>query len=176
MSVNYYSVFVVPGRENKTRDLLMNRAVAQKLWGDSIQQIVIPTEKEYVTKNGQRKIVDKKVFPGYLFIKMYLDKESEQLVRSTQGVSGFVHVNNKPVPLKEHEIDKILKALENQEGTPKSSFKVNDVVKIVAGPFADFSGKVESADDIKGKIKAYVMIFGRDTLVELDMKDVEIVK
>jgi transcription termination/antitermination protein NusG len=176
MSVNYYSVFVVPGRENRTRDLIMNRAVAQKLWGESIQQILIPTEKEYVTKNGERKIVDKKVFPGYLFVKMYLDKQSEQLVRSTQGVSGFVHVNNKPVPLRDEEIDRILKNLEEQEDTPKSSFRSNDIIKIVAGPFADFNGKVHSIDEIKGKIKAYVMVFGRDTLVELEMKDVEIQK
>jgi transcriptional antiterminator NusG len=176
MSVNYYSVFVVPGRENKTRDLLLNRAVSQKIWGDTILDIIIPTEKEYVTKNGQRKIVDKKVFPGYLFVKMYLDKQSEQLIRSTQGVSGFVHVNNKPVPLETYEIDRILRNLENQENTPKSSYKVNDIIQIVSGPFADFSGKVESVDDIKGKIKAYVMVFGRDTLIELEMKDVELNK
>jgi transcriptional antiterminator NusG len=176
MSVNYYSVFVIPGRENKTRDLLLNRAVAQNMWGKSILSILIPEEKEYATKNGERKIVDKKVFPGYLFVKMELDKESEQLVRSTQGVSGFVHINNRPVPLAEHEITRILKNIESKEDTPKSSFKINDTIGIVVGPFSEFTGKVDSVDDIKGKLKAYVMVFGRDTLVELDIKDVELIK
>jgi len=174
--VRYYAVHTLSGKEKKARDLLLNRAVAQRAWQNSIYEILIPTEKEYVTRNGKRKIVDKKTFPGYLFIKMELDKDSMQLVRSTDGIAGFVELNKKPVPLEDHEVKNILRSMEQAEETPKASFKVNDVVTIVSGAFADFTGKVESVDDVKGKIKTYVQVFGRETLVEFDIKDVELLK
>jgi len=175
--VNYYAVHVMSGRENKTRDLLLNRAVAQRQWQDTILDIIIPTEKEYVTRRGKRVVADKKVFPGYIFVKMHLDDNTEKLVQGTDGVTGFVRSGSKPVPVAEKEIETILKNLENsQEDSPKSNFKPNDVVSIISGPFADFSGKIESIDESKGKIKAYVNIFGRDTLVELAIKDVKPIK
>jgi len=174
MSVKYYSVHVIPGRENKARDMLLNRAVAHKAWQDTILEIIIPTQKEFVTRNGKRKIVDKKIFPGYIFIKMYLDEYTEKLVQGTDGVSGFVRVGKKPVPMEDYEIEKILKNLENQEESPQSTFKPNDIVLIVSGPFSEFKGKIESVDETKSKVKAYVNIFGRDTLAEFDMKDVQL--
>ena len=103
MSVKYYSVHVIPGRENKVRDLLLGRAIAHKAWQDTIFDIIIPTQKEYVTRNGKRKIVDKKIFPGYIFLKMYLDEDSEKLVQGTDGVSGcslFVRTDTDGIPLK----------------------------------------------------------------------------
>lgn len=174
--VRYYTVHTLSGKEKKARDLLLNRAVAQKVWQNSIYDILIPTEKEYVTRNGKRKIIDKKTFPGYLFIKMILDKETMQLVRATDGITGFVELNKKPVPLEDYEVKNILRTMEESKEAPKASFKSDDVVTIVSGAFADFTGKVESVDDVKGKIKAYVQIFGRETLLELDIKDVELLK
>ena len=174
--VKYYAVHTLSGKENKARDLLLNRAVAQKVWQNSIYDILIPTEKEYVTRSGKRKIVDKKTFPGYLFIKMILDKETMQLVKSTDGIAGFVEINKKPVPLEDYEIKNILRTMEQSKEVPKASYKMHDIVNIVSGAFADFSGKVESVDDAKGKIKAYVQVFGRETLVEFDINDVELLK
>jgi transcriptional antiterminator NusG len=174
MSVKYYSVHVIPGRENKVRDLLLGRAIAHKAWQDTIFDIIIPTQKEYVTRNGKRKIVDKKIFPGYIFLKMYLDEDSEKLVQGTDGVSGFVRSGKKPVPMEDYEVQKILKNLDSTNETPQSTFKPNDIVLIVSGPFSEFTGKVESVDETKAKLKAYVNIFGRDTLAEFDMKDVQL--
>jgi transcriptional antiterminator NusG len=105
---------------------------------------------------------------------MYLDEYTEKLVQGTDGVSGFVRVGKKPVPMEDYEIKKILKNLENQEESPQSIFKPNDIVLIVSGPFSEFKGKIESVDETKSKVKAYVNIFGRDTLAEFDMKDVQL--
>jgi transcriptional antiterminator NusG len=174
--VNWYAVHVLSGRESKTKDLLLNRAIKMNFWKNSIMEILIPTEKEYVTRNGKRKIIDKKIFPGYLFINMDLDKESEQLVQSTDGITGFVRIGTKPIPVEDYEIKRILKNINSVEDAPKSSYKNNDVVLIVAGPFADFTGKVDHIDDARGKIKCLVQIFGRDTSVELDMNQVELCK
>jgi len=173
---NWYAIHTLSGKENKARDMLLNRAVLQKAWQDTILEIIIPTEKQYVTKRGKRTVVDKKVFPGYIFVKMFLDKETEKLVQGTDGISGFVRSGTKPVPMSEFEITRILQNLNQPEESPKSNFKSQDIVTIVAGPFNDFSGKIDSVDEVKGKVKAYVNIFGRDTLVELSIQDVELVK
>lgn len=169
----WYSLHVMAGKEARARDNLLARAIACNAWQDSIFDILIPTEKEYVTKRGKRQIMDRKVFPGYIFVRMYLDKETEKIVQGTEGVIGFVRTGTKPSPMPDHEIKAILKKLEHDNETPKSTYKANDIVTIVAGPFADFSAKIETVDDVKGKIKGYVNIFGRDTLVELQMKDVQ---
>jgi transcriptional antiterminator NusG len=175
MSSKFYAVHVMPGRENKAKDMLLNRAVAYKAWQDTIFDILVPTEKEFVTVRGKRKIVDKKVFPGYIFVKMFLDEISEKVVQGTDGVSGFVRSGKKPVPMEDSEIQKILNILEkSKDETPKSNFKTNDIILIVSGPFSEFQAKIESVDEAKGRIKAYVNIFGRDTLTELDIKDVQL--
>ena len=170
---NYFSVHVISGHEQKVKSALLNRAVAYKAWQETIFDILIPTEKTYETRGNKRKIVDKKVMPGYVFIKMYLDQDTERIVQGTDSVLGFVKSGNKPVPMDDHDIQKIIKHLENAEDdTPKSNFKVNEIVEIVSGPFADFSAKVESVDEIKARVKALINIFGRDTSVELDMQDI----
>lgn len=174
--MNWYAIHTLSGKENKARDLLLNRAVLQRAWQDSIMEIIIPTEKEYVTRRGKRTVIDKKVFPGYIFVKMFLDRETEKLVQGTEGVSGFVRSGAKPVPMSQDEINRILKNLQQPDEAPKSNFKTNDIIRIVSGPFNDFTGKIDVVDEIKGKIKAYVNIFGRDTLVELSIQDVEINK
>lgn len=162
------------GKENKVRDLLLNRAITTKTWGDTIQEILVPTEKEYVTKNNVRKIVDRKVYPGYVFVKMHVNDDTERLVQGTEGVTGFVRSGAKPVPLTDQEAKYLLNLINKvDEDVPKSKYSEKDIVKIVTGPFADFNGSVAEVDEIKGKVKAYINIFGRDTLVELDMQDIE---
>ena len=173
--VQYYAVHVLSGRENKSRDNLIARAINQKLWQDTILQILIPTEKTYVTRNGQRKIVDKKIFPGYIFVKAHLDDDTQKLVQGTEGVSGFVRSGTKPVPMSENEVENILKSMEDaKESAPKAQLKQKDTVRILSGPFSDFSGIIDSYDPIKGKIKAFINIFGRDTLTELNVDEVEL--
>jgi transcriptional antiterminator NusG len=173
--VQYYAVHVLSGREQKSRDNLISRAVNQKMWGDTIMDILIPTEKVFTTKNGERKIVDKKVFPGYIFVKAHLDDHTQKLVQGTDGVSGFVRSGSKPVPMSEKEVENILKNIEEaKESAPKAQLKQKDTIRILAGPFADFNGIIESYDPVKGKIKAYINIFGRDTLTELNVDEVEL--
>ncbi len=170
---NWYSLHVMSGKESTTRDKLLARAMSARLWQNSIFDILIPTEKEYVTKRGKRQVVDKKVFPGYIFVKMMLDEDIEKFIYGTDGVVGFVKTGSKPAAIPDAEIQEILKKLADSDGSPKSNFKVNDIVKIVEGPFSDFPAKIEHVDESKGKVKAFVNIFGRDTSVELDIKDIQ---
>lgn len=170
---NWYSLHVMSGKEGKARDNLLARAIKGNMWQNVIFDILIPTEKEYITRRGKRVIADKKVFPGYLFVKMVLDKETEQVVHATDGVLGFVRSGSRPSPMPDNEIKAILKRLESVDDAPKSHFKANEIVSIIAGPFADFSAKIETVDETKGKLKAYVNVFGRDTIVEFDIKDVQ---
>lgn len=172
---NFYAVHVMAGKESKARDALLARAVAHNMWKNAIVDILIPTEKEYATKRGKRVIVDKKVFPGYIFVKMMLDDDSERVVKNTEGIINFVRVGGKPVPMPDYEIEAILKKLEHHdEVIPKSQFKPNEIISIISGPFEGYSGKIESVDETKGKIKAYVHVFGRDTLSEFEIKDVQV--
>jgi len=170
---NWYSLHVMAGKEGKARDNLLARAIKSNMWQNVIFDILIPTEKEYITRRGKRVVADKKVFPGYIFVKMVLDDETEKVVYASDGVLGFVKSGSRPSPMPDHEIQAILKRLESNEDTPKSNFKANDIVSIIAGPFADFSAKIDSVDETKGKLKAYVNVFGRDTIVEFDIKDVQ---
>jgi transcriptional antiterminator NusG len=170
---NWYSLHVMSGKEGKARDNLLARAIKGNLWQNLIFDILIPTEKEYITRRGKRVIADKKVFPGYIFVKMVLDDETEKIVHATDGVLGFVRSGSKPSPMPDHEIKAILQRLESVDETPKSHFKANEIVSIISGPFSDFSAKIDSVDETKGKLKAFVNVFGRDTIVEFDIKDVQ---
>jgi transcriptional antiterminator NusG len=174
MNAKYYSVRVASGRENKARNALFHRAQSEGAWGNTIFDIIVPTSKEYATRAGKRKIVDKKIFPGYLFIKMYFDEQTEKIVQGTDGISGFVRSGKNPTPIEDHEIQNILKNIDNTKESPKSEFKTNDIVLVIAGPFSEFTGKIVSVDEDKGKVKALVNIFGRDTIAEFDIQDVEI--
>ena len=104
MGINYFSIHVITGHEAKVKDAILSRSIAYKAWQETIFDILIPTEKEYITRGNKRKIVDKKVLPGYVFIKMYLDQDTEKIVQGTDSVLGFVRSGNKPVPMEEHEI------------------------------------------------------------------------
>ena len=146
---------------------------------DKIFQVVVPTEEEIVLKEGKRRAERKKVFPGYILIQMSLDDESWYAVRNTPGVTGFVSTEDemdkrpKPVPLEDKEVEAILKQIES--GPPKVTvgFQKGQMVRIGAGPFADFIGSVSDIDAGKGKIRVLVSFFGRETPVELDFLQVE---
>lgn len=173
MPKSWYAVHTIAGHENKVKDVLTRRAQVEGFWDLDIFQILIPTERELQTRNGKRYEMDRKVFPGYILVQMQLTDDTFKLVKSTSGVTGFVQSGNKPVPLEEYEVQRILKNLEASQETPKVSWQKGEAIRVVEGPFSDFSGKIEEVSAEKEKLKVLINIFGRDTPVELDFNQVE---
>lgn len=169
----WYAVHTIAGHENKVKDVLTRRAIVEGVWELDIFQILIPTEQELQTRNGKRYLRDKKVFPGYILVQMSLTDDTYKLVKSTSGVTGFVQSGNKPVPLEEYEVRRIMTNLEASKEAPKVSWNKGDAIRVVEGPFSDFSGKIEEVSPDKEKLKVLINIFGRDTPVELDFSQVE---
>jgi transcriptional antiterminator NusG len=169
----WYAVHTIAGHENKVRDVLTRRAQVEGLWALDIYQVLIPTEKELATRNGKRYEKDKKVFPGYILVQMHLNDESYKLVKSTSGVTGFVQSGNKPVPLEEYEVRRIMTNLEASKEAPKVAWNKGDAIRVVEGPFSESSGKILDVMADKEKLKVLINIFGRDTPVELDFNQVE---
>ena len=139
---------------------------------DIIFQIVVPTEEEIELKEGVRRTTEKRVFPGYILIEMLMDENSWFVVRNTPGVTGFVGAD-KPYPLRQEEVDKILKRMEADAPKIKVNFKVGQRVRIVEGPFEDFMGTVDELDLDRARVRVLVNFFGRETQVELDFLQVE---
>ncbi|MBI1333573.1 MAG: transcription termination/antitermination factor NusG [Armatimonadetes bacterium] len=173
MPKSWYAVHTIAGHENKVRDVLTRRAQVEGLWDYDIFEILIPTEKELHTRNGKRVEKDRKVFPGYILVNMMLTDDAFKLVKSTSGVTGFVQSGNKPIPLENYEVTRIMSNLEASQEAPKVAWNKGENIRVVAGPFSDFSGKIEEVSTEKEKLKVLINIFGRDTPVELDFDQVE---
>lgn len=141
--------------------------------GDEVFQIVIPTEEEIEVKNGQRHTVTKKILPSYLLVEMLMSDHSWNIVRNTPGVTGFVSSGNKPVPLREEEVEQILKQMAAEAPKVKVGFRQGQSVRVTDGPFIDFVGVVDEISEDKGKVKVLLTLFGRETPVELDFLQVE---
>lgn len=169
----WYAVHTIAGHENKVRDVLTRRAQVEGLWQLDIYDILIPTEREMTTRNGKRYEMDRKVFPGYILVQMQLSDDAYKLVKSTSGVTGFVQSGNKPVPLEDYEVRRIMSNLESSKEAPKITWNKNDAIRVVEGPFSDFTGKIEEVNTEKEKLKVLINIFGRDTPVELEFTQVE---
>lgn len=169
----WYAVHTIAGHENKVRDVLTRRAQVEGYWDRDLYQILIPTEQELQTRAGKRVVVDKKVFPGYILVQMSMTDDMYKLVKSTSGVTGFVQSGNKPVPLEEYEVRRILTNLETSKEAPKVSWAKGAAIRVVEGPFSDFTGKIEEVNSDREKLKVLINIFGRDTPVELDFSQVE---
>ena len=169
MDASWYVVHTYSGHENKVKANL-EKMVENRGMIDDIFEVAVPTEEYTDDKNGVKKVKERKMFPGYVLVKMIINDESWYLVRNTRGVTGFVGPGSKPVPLTEQEV----KALGVQEAIlPFTNLNIKDVVKVTSGPFESFMGTVESLNLEKGKVKVYVSMFGRETLVELDFDQVE---
>ncbi len=165
----WYVVHTYSGYENKVRANL-EKMVENRGMGDEIIEIAVPTEEYTDTKGGKQKIKERKLFPGYVLVKMHITDESWYLIRNTRGVTGFVGPGSKPIPLSEDEV----KALGVQERSlPEIDFKDGDIVRVISGPFENFMGTVDSINLEKGKAKVYVSMFGRETLVELEFSRIE---
>ncbi|HWD37372.1 MAG TPA: transcription termination/antitermination protein NusG [Fimbriimonas sp.] len=173
MPKSWYAVHTIAGHENKVKDVLTRRAQVEGLWDLDIYQILIPTERELQTRNGKRYEMDRKVFPGYILVQMALTDDTFKLVKSTSGVTGFVQSGNKPVPLADYEVGRIMQNLEKSQEAPKVSWQKSEAIRVVEGPFSDFTGKIEEVNTEKEKLKVLINIFGRDTPVELDFNQVE---
>jgi len=173
MPKTWYAVHTIAGHENKVRDVLTRRAQVEGFWQRDIYDILIPTERELTTRNGKRVERDRKVFPGYILVQMALTDETLKLVKSTSGVTGFVQSGNRPVPLEEYEVRRIMTNLETSQEAPKVNWQKGDAIRVIEGPFSDFAGKIEEVSAEKEKLKVLINIFGRDTPVELDFSQVE---
>lgn len=163
----WYVVHTYSGHEAKVANALHQR-VETMGQTDKIFEVLIPTQEVIQIRSGKKQNVIEKIFPGYLLAKMILDDASWLTVRTTQGITGFVGVGNKPTPISDAEVETIQKFMSLGAPKFKAKFSVGEAVKITDGPFAEFLGSVESIDEEKGKIRVLVSIFGRETPVELD--------
>lgn len=167
----WYVLHTYAGHENKVAETLLQRIDTMGLEHE-IYEMLIPVQEKIRVRRGQRETVKEKIFPGYMLIRMKLSDQSWLAVRTTQGVTGFVGIGNKPTPLPKHEVQAIQKFMSQGAPSYKADFAVGEAVKIIEGPFADFIGSVESIDQEKGMVTVLVSIFGRETPVELDFLQV----
>lgn len=168
----WYVVHCYSGYENKVRHNLEQRIETMGM-KDKIFDVVVPTEEEIEVKEGKRRTVERRVFPGYILVNMILSEESWYVVRNTPGVTGFVGMGNQPTPLRPEEVAQILKRMEAEAPRIKVTFKPGERVRIVDGPFNDFRGTVDEIDMERAKVRVMVNFFGRETPVELDFLQVE---
>jgi transcriptional antiterminator NusG len=173
MAKAWYAIHTISGHENKVAELLRRRAEAAALWNWDIHDILIPVEQEMTTRAGKRMLIKKKVFPGYILVQMNLNDDVFKLIKSTSGVTGFVQSGNKPVPLEDRDVQRIQDNLAASEEAPKIAFAVNDTVRVIEGPFSDFTGRIQDVNSDREKITVQINMFGRDTPVELEFTQVE---
>ena len=168
----WYVIHTYSGYENKVKTNLEHRIESMGV-EDQIFQVLVPMEEEIEIKNGQRQTVNKKVFPGYVLVEMAMSDESWYVVRNTPGVTSFVGSGNRPTPLVEAEVKKILKQMGVEAPKFKLQFTKGQSVRVKDGPFAEFIGTVDEVNPEKNKVKVLVSIFGRETPVELDFLQID---
>jgi transcriptional antiterminator NusG len=167
----WYVIHTYSGYENKVKQNLMHRIETMEMQ-DQIFRVIVPTEEEIEIKNGQRRTVQKKVFPGYVLVQMRMTDDSWYVVRNTPGVTSFVGHGNRPTPLEDTEVKAILKQMEEEAPKVRVSYQVGQAVKITDGPFTDFEGIVDAIDHERGRVRVLVSFFGREAPVELDFLQV----
>ena len=175
MEKRWYVVHTYSGYENKVKTNLEKRIDSMGMT-DKIFRILVPMEDETEIKNGKKKVVQKKVFPGYVLAEMVMTDDSWYVVRNTPGVTGFVGspgAGSKPTPLLHEEAEAILKQMGIEEAKADVDFDIHENVKVTDGPFSDFVGSIEEIDVDKQKVKVHVNMFGRETPVELDFTQIE---
>jgi transcriptional antiterminator NusG len=173
---SWYVVHTYAGYENKVKSNLESRISSMNM-EDRIYEVVIPLEDVVELKNGKRQVVSRKVFPGYLMVRMALDDDSWYVVRNTPGVTGFVGLGARPTPLSRREVENILAVKVEGAGPakktrPRLEYEVGESVRVREGPFADFSGTIAEINEDQLKLKVLVNIFGRETPVEFEFAQV----
>ena len=164
---NWYVIHTYSGYEDAVAKNLKQRIESLSM-ENKIFNVIVPNEKKIKIKNGKRKTVEEKIYPGYVLVQMIVDDESWYVVRNTPRVTGFLGAGTTPIPVSQKDIDELMKKMD--AGTPEFTidFEVGDAIKVLDGPFKGFEGKVSEIDQERGKIKVLVNMFGRDTPVELD--------
>ncbi len=169
---HWYVVHAYSGHEEKVRNNLMKRVESMDMH-DRIFDVLVPTEDVIEIKDGQRRHVAKRTYPGYILVNMIMSDESWYVVRNTPGVTSFVGSGTKPVPLQDKEIKFIQRQIKAEAPKVRVEYQVGENVRVIDGPFSDFHGKVDEINADKGKLKVLVNMFGRETPVELDLLQVE---
>ena len=186
MAKQWYVIHTYSGHENKVKTNLEKKVQNENL-AETISQVVIPSEAVAEIRDGKRRTTTRKVFPGYVLVEMDLQdvpkgsdedlkiQELFQKIRDIPGVTGFLGSGTKPVPLKQDEIDNIMaqSGARGERPRPKLTFSVGERVKVIEGPFANFSGRIQEVNDEKGKLTVEISIFGRPTPLELDVFQIE---
>lgn len=174
MMKNWYVVHTQTGLEEKVKTALESRIVAQGMQ-EVVSKVIIPTEQVSEIRSGKKRISQRKFFPGYLLVEMEYSEKAYLFIKTTPGVTGFIGVGRKPMPLPQSEVDSILKRTEETQvkPSPKVIFEKGEQVRVTEGPFVNFNGTIDEVHPEKGKIKVSVSIFGRSTPVELEYWQVE---
>lgn len=163
----WYAIHTYSGYEEKVAESIRQRSESLDM-GDKIFQVVVPKEKMIEIKNGKRKVVEKRIFQGYVLVQMKMSEDAWYIVRNTPSVTGFVGSGTEPTPVEDEEMEKIMKRMGKEDPKHKIDFTVGEVVNIIDGPFKGFDGSINKIDAAKGKLKVLVNMFGRETPVELD--------
>lgn len=173
----WYVLHVLSGHENKVKAYIENE-VARLGLGEKVPTILIPSEDVTEMRDGKRKVKNRIFFPGYILIEMVLDKDTMHIIANTPGVTHFIGSKNKPQPLRPDEVKRILGRVDEAKNRELMAvpFRVGDPIKVIDGPFTDFTGVVKEVNEEKSKLKVMVSIFGRSTPVELDFLQVELEK
>jgi transcriptional antiterminator NusG len=168
----WYAVNTYSGHENKVKQNLEHRVLSMGATRN-VRQIVIPTEQVSEMKDGQRIQTEKRTMPGYVLVNMELNEDTWDVVKGTPGVTGFVGPQNKPVPLSQAEVDRLLKREAAERPRTRAQFSIGESVKVVSGPLSDFSGEISEVMDDASKLRVLVSIFGRETPVEVGFEQVK---
>jgi transcription termination/antitermination protein NusG len=173
--MKWYVVHTLTGKEFTVKKALENAMADSPEKKEFFGEVFIPTEKVAEVRGGEKKITERKFFPGYLLVEMELNDKSWYLVKNTPGVTGFVGTKTRPVPLEEEEVKDILDQTKEakEKPVPKILFKSGEAVRVKEGPFKNFTGSIEDTNLEKGKIKVMISIFGRPTPVELEAWQIE---
>lgn len=169
---NWYVLHTYSGYEDNVCRNLKQRIESMGM-EDKIFDVMVPKEKKIKIKNGKRKVVEERIFPGYVLVEMIVTDDSWYVVRNTPNVTGFIGSGTTPTPIADEEMSGIKKRMGVKEPKYKIDVSIGDMIKIVDGPFKDFDGKIESIDEEKGKIKVLVQMFGRETPIELDFLQIK---
>ena len=169
---NWYVLHTHSGYEDTVARNLRQRIESLGMQ-DRIFNVLVPTEKKIKIKNGKRRVVEEKIYPGYVLVEMIVTDDSWYVARNTPRVTGFVGSGTTPIPVSDEEIKELQKRMGIEEPKYKIDVAIGDAVKITDGPFKDFDGKVSEVDEGKGKIKVLVSMFGRETPVELDFLQIK---
>ncbi|QQS64870.1 transcription termination/antitermination factor NusG [Candidatus Saccharibacteria bacterium] len=166
-SKQWYAIHTYSGYEEKVAESIRQRADSLDM-KDKIFAVLVPKEKMIEIKNGKRKVVEKRIFQGYVLVQMKMSEDAWYIVRNTPSVTGFVGTGTEPSPVEQDEMDKIMKRMGKEEPKHRMDYSVSEVVSITDGPFKGFEGSIAEVDEAKGKLKVLVNMFGRETPVELD--------